>query len=104
MHDTADSSTIKFIVAAIWILDTLHVAFMCHLLYYYLITHYGDLLSLDFVVWSFPASLLANFFVITIVLLFFAHKIHYLFRRQVRWLVTALIVGTFTCGDKDITQ
>ncbi|KAI6104598.1 hypothetical protein EV401DRAFT_2016526 [Pisolithus croceorrhizus] len=41
----------KFIVAVIWILDTLHVWFMCHMLYYYLITNYGDLMSLEYIVW-----------------------------------------------------
>ncbi|KAI6006488.1 hypothetical protein F5J12DRAFT_94630 [Pisolithus orientalis] len=92
MHDSADSSIIKFIVAAVWILDSLHVAFMCHALYYYLITNYGIPSSLEFVVWSFPASLLGNLSVITIVQLFFAHKIYYLCRRRVRWLVTAPII------------
>ncbi|KAI6158148.1 hypothetical protein BKA82DRAFT_283364 [Pisolithus tinctorius] len=92
MHDTADSSIIKFIVAAICVLDSLHVAFMCHILYYYLITNYGNPLSLEFVIWSFPASLIANLLVITIAQLFFAHKIYYLCRRQVRWLVTAPII------------
>ncbi|KAI6107463.1 hypothetical protein EDD16DRAFT_105999 [Pisolithus croceorrhizus] len=72
--------------------DTLHVSFMCYTLYYYLITNYGDLLSLEYVVWSFPLSLTANLFVITMVQLFFAHKIYHLCRRKVRWMVTAPIV------------
>lgn len=82
----------KFIVAVIWILDTLHVSSMCHMLYYYLITKYGDLTSFEYIVWSFPASFLANLFVIIIVQSFFAHKIHYLCRREVRWMVTAPII------------
>ncbi|KIO09702.1 hypothetical protein M404DRAFT_281620 [Pisolithus tinctorius Marx 270] len=92
MQDTADSSIIKFIVAAVWVLDSLHVAFMCHILYYYLITNYGNPLSLEFVIWSFPASHLANLLLVTIAQLFFAHKIYYLCRHQVRWLVTAPII------------
>lgn len=36
-------------------------------------------------------SLLVNLFVIIIVQFFFAHKIYYLFRRKVRWMVTAKI-------------
>ncbi|KAI6006489.1 hypothetical protein F5J12DRAFT_94636 [Pisolithus orientalis] len=92
MQDTADSLIIKFIVAAVWILDSLHVAFVCHILYYYLITNYGNSLSLEFVIWSFPASLLANLLLVTIAQLFFAHKIYYLCRYRVRWLVTAPII------------
>ncbi|KAI6102934.1 hypothetical protein F5141DRAFT_1133830 [Pisolithus sp. B1] len=37
MHYSEDSSFTKFIVALTWILDTLHVSFMCHMLYYYLV-------------------------------------------------------------------
>ncbi|KIK28313.1 hypothetical protein PISMIDRAFT_674025, partial [Pisolithus microcarpus 441] len=92
MHYSEDDSTTKFIVAIVWVMDTLHVSFMCHMLYYYLITNYGALMSLEYIVWSFSASLVVNSFVITIVQLFFAHKIYHLSRRKLRWLVTAPII------------
>ncbi|KAI6003095.1 hypothetical protein EDD15DRAFT_1463405 [Pisolithus albus] len=92
MHYSEDASTMKFLVAATCILDTLHVSFMCHMLYYYLITNYGVLMSLEYIVWSFPASVTANLLLILVVQLFFAHKIHYLCCRKVRWLVTAVIL------------
>ncbi|KAI6104348.1 hypothetical protein F5141DRAFT_1129276, partial [Pisolithus sp. B1] len=40
------------------ILDTIHVSFMCHVLYYYLIINYGVPTSLGYSVWfvSLPAS------------------------------------------------
>ncbi|KAI6107863.1 hypothetical protein EV401DRAFT_2001140, partial [Pisolithus croceorrhizus] len=47
MHFSGDTSTIKFFVGATWILDTVHVVFMCHMLYYYLITNYGVPTSLE---------------------------------------------------------
>ncbi|KAI6158959.1 hypothetical protein EDD17DRAFT_1616370 [Pisolithus thermaeus] len=37
MHCSQDPSIIQFLVATIWTLDTLHVSFMCHMLYYYLV-------------------------------------------------------------------
>lgn len=37
MLDSEDALTLKFLVAAIWIFDTLHVLFMCHILYHYLV-------------------------------------------------------------------
>ncbi|KAI6104626.1 hypothetical protein EV401DRAFT_662968 [Pisolithus croceorrhizus] len=92
MHFSGDTSTIKFFVGAIWILDTLHAAFMCHTLYYYLITNYGVPTSLEYDVWSFPASLLVNLFVAIAVQCFFAHKIYYLCRPRVKWLITAPII------------
>ncbi|KAI6106588.1 hypothetical protein EV401DRAFT_2077879 [Pisolithus croceorrhizus] len=51
MHYSEDTSVIKLMVAAIWLFDTLHVSFMCYTLYYYLITNYGNLLSLEYIVW-----------------------------------------------------
>ncbi|KAI6101525.1 hypothetical protein EV401DRAFT_796255 [Pisolithus croceorrhizus] len=92
MHDSGDASTIKFIVAGIWILDTLHASFMGHFLYHYLITNYGVPASLEYIVWSYPASLLVNLLVITVVQFFFAHKIFHLCRRKLRWLVTVPII------------
>ncbi|KAI6158203.1 hypothetical protein BKA82DRAFT_2176431 [Pisolithus tinctorius] len=54
MHYAEDAPTTKFLVAAIWILDTIHISFICHMLYYYLITNYGVPTSLERIVWSFP--------------------------------------------------
>ncbi|KAI6099239.1 hypothetical protein EDD16DRAFT_530861 [Pisolithus croceorrhizus] len=92
MHFSGDTSTIKFFVGATWILDTVHVVFMCHMLYYYLITNYGVPTSLEHDVWSFPASLLVNLFVVITVQCFFVHKIYYLCRPRVKWLVITPII------------
>ncbi|KAI6097643.1 hypothetical protein EV401DRAFT_1895472 [Pisolithus croceorrhizus] len=37
LHDYGDSLAIKLLVTAIWILDTLHILFMCHALYFYMV-------------------------------------------------------------------
>ncbi|KAI6006980.1 hypothetical protein EDD15DRAFT_12489 [Pisolithus albus] len=50
MRYSEDSLTLKLLVAAVWVLDTVHVSFMIHALYYYLIATYGIPTSLDF--WS----------------------------------------------------
>ncbi|KAI6003093.1 hypothetical protein EDD15DRAFT_2226779 [Pisolithus albus] len=78
MHYANDTSIVKFLVAAICVLDTLHVAFMCHLLYHYLvkpkrpllvtvvlkqllqIINYGVPASVEYIVWSFPVRLLIS--------------------------------------------
>ncbi|KAI6121999.1 hypothetical protein F5141DRAFT_1094016 [Pisolithus sp. B1] len=51
MHDFEDPFTTKFIVASVWVLDTLHVSFMCHMVYHYLITDWGIPTSLEYIVW-----------------------------------------------------
>ncbi|KAI6122085.1 hypothetical protein F5141DRAFT_1201483 [Pisolithus sp. B1] len=92
MHCSEDPPIVKFLVAATCILDTLHVSFMCHTLYYYLVINYGVPTSFEYVVWSYAASGVAQLLVIVTVQLFFAHKIYRLCRRGVRWLVTAPIL------------
>ncbi|KAI6143136.1 hypothetical protein EDD17DRAFT_209326 [Pisolithus thermaeus] len=92
MHCSEDTSIVKFLVAATCILDTLHVSFMCHTLYYYLITSYGVPTNLEYIVWSYPASAVVQLLIVIMVQLFFAHKIYRLCRPVVRWLVTAPII------------
>lgn len=76
-HSEDDGLTMKFVVAAVWIFETLHVLFVGHMLNYYLIVNYGVPSSLEYIVWSFPASVLANTFVLVIVQCFFTRKIYY---------------------------
>ncbi|KIK28346.1 hypothetical protein PISMIDRAFT_674077 [Pisolithus microcarpus 441] len=71
-----DGLAMKVLVSVIWILDTLHISFVCHILYYYLITNYGVPTSLDYIIWSLPASVLVNVFVVSIVQCFFARQIY----------------------------
>ncbi|KAI6144535.1 hypothetical protein BKA82DRAFT_1004481 [Pisolithus tinctorius] len=92
MHYSEDASATKFLVAVIWVLDSLYASFMCRMLYYYLVTNYGIPTSLEYLVWSLPASLLVDVLVVFVVQCFFAHKIYHLCRPQVKWLVTAPIL------------
>ncbi|KAI6109381.1 hypothetical protein EDD16DRAFT_1614639 [Pisolithus croceorrhizus] len=67
MHYSEDSSLMKLLVAAIWILDSLHVSFMCYMLYYYLIINYGVPAALEYIVWSYQVTVLMNLLVIFVV-------------------------------------
>ncbi|KAI6107873.1 hypothetical protein EV401DRAFT_429151 [Pisolithus croceorrhizus] len=93
MHCSEDTSIVKFFVAATCILDTLHVSFMCHTLYYYLVTNYGVPTSLEYIVWSYPASGVVQLLVVVMVQLFFAHKIYCLCRPGVRWIFNDISTG-----------
>ncbi|KAI6101540.1 hypothetical protein EV401DRAFT_798000 [Pisolithus croceorrhizus] len=88
-HYSDDALAIRFLVTGIWILDTLRFLFVCHFLYYYLITNYGIPTSLLYMVWSLPASILVHVIMATAVRCFFVHQIFYLCRPEVRWWVTA---------------
>ncbi|KAI6135564.1 hypothetical protein EDD17DRAFT_1681129 [Pisolithus thermaeus] len=62
MYHSEDGLTMKLVVAAIWIFDTLHVSFVCHMLHYYLIVNYGVPTSLEYIIWfaCLFASVLVN--------------------------------------------
>ncbi|KAI6104368.1 hypothetical protein F5141DRAFT_1204199 [Pisolithus sp. B1] len=98
MHYSEDTFAIKLLVAAIWIVDTLHVSFVCHVLYHYLITNYGIPTSLDYIIWSLPASVLMNdlavlqIFMVSAIQCFFVHQIYRLCRPRLKWLVTVPIM------------
>ncbi|KAI6099502.1 hypothetical protein EDD16DRAFT_1658317, partial [Pisolithus croceorrhizus] len=89
MHYSEDTFTIKMPVAAIWTLDTLHVSFVCHVLYHYLITNYGIPTSLNYIIWFVYFSTTNRF---PMVNSFFVHRIYCLCRPQLKWLVTAPIM------------
>ncbi|KAG1873886.1 hypothetical protein F4604DRAFT_1925462 [Suillus subluteus] len=55
-----DTDGLKVLVASIWVIDTLHVSLMCHALYYYLVTSFGDPDNLAIGVWSLFTSLGLN--------------------------------------------
>ncbi|KAI6021889.1 hypothetical protein BKA83DRAFT_4289423 [Pisolithus microcarpus] len=81
MHYSEDASATKFLVVAMWILDTLHISFICHALYHYLITNYAVPTSLEYIL-----------FVVGAVQCYFAHKIYHLCPPRLGWLVTAPII------------
>ncbi|KAI6100101.1 hypothetical protein EV401DRAFT_2032141, partial [Pisolithus croceorrhizus] len=73
MHYSDDASTIRFLVNA-W----LTCGLVCHFLYYYLITNYGILTSLLYMIWF--ASVLVHvprvLTLINFVIGFFVHQIY----------------------------
>ncbi|KAI6104356.1 hypothetical protein F5141DRAFT_186349 [Pisolithus sp. B1] len=92
MHYTEDALILKLLVAAVWVLDTVHISFMMHALYYYQVINYGVPTSFEYIIWTLPGSDLMNVFIVFAVQCFFAHQIYWLCRPQVKWWVTAPIM------------
>ncbi|KAK0215092.1 hypothetical protein IW262DRAFT_263373 [Armillaria fumosa] len=94
-----DQWPLKLIVAAVMAFDTVHQALICHTVYTYLITHYGNATELQQTVWSLLAEVLFNGFTAFLVQSFLALRVWHLSNRRV--LVTAtvalLVVAEFGC-------
>lgn len=57
-----DSALSKSVIGFIWILDTLHQIFICHVTYTYTVTRYGDITPLQQQTWSMIAVIVISAF------------------------------------------
>lgn len=87
-----DTNGLKVLVAFIWVIDTLHVSLMCHALYYYLVSNFGDPNNLGTGVWSLFTSLGLNLCMAVLVQTYFAFRISHLTRSNIRWWLTSFIM------------
>ncbi|KIM82112.1 hypothetical protein PILCRDRAFT_485190 [Piloderma croceum F 1598] len=92
----------KISVGALWILDCLHIALSIHFGYYYLITTFGNPLSLSFVVWSQKAQLTVNVIIILTVQSLYALRVWKLAagynQRLIPCVVTLCVLGVYAVG------
>ncbi|KAG1724018.1 hypothetical protein EDB19DRAFT_324010 [Suillus lakei] len=92
-----DGTILKSMVTFIWILETAHTALSIHVVEYYLIMHFGDLIQLAFAVWSMGATYFVGFIIGYVVNLCFIWRI--LLLGQKRWVaVFFVIAATIRCG------
>ncbi|KAG0701653.1 hypothetical protein DFH29DRAFT_549807 [Suillus ampliporus] len=87
-----DSKNLKVLVAIVWVIDTLHVCLMCHALYHYLVSSFGDPDALNTGVWSLFTSIGLNLCMAVLVQTYFAFQILYLSRSSIRWWLTGFIM------------
>ncbi|KDQ52646.1 hypothetical protein JAAARDRAFT_39898 [Jaapia argillacea MUCL 33604] len=95
-----DSLTLKVVVAAVWMLDTLQECLLVHAIWFYLITQgNGNPFALLYAVWSLIAQVIPSDICIIIVELFYIRRIWILHNRDRRisilpiLAVAALVIG-----------
>ncbi|KAK0487970.1 hypothetical protein IW261DRAFT_1328269 [Armillaria novae-zelandiae] len=100
-----DQWPLKSIVVAIMVFDTVHQALICHTVYTYLITHYGNAAELQRIVWSIFVEVFFNGFTAFLVQSFLALRVWRLSNCKI--LVTAivalLVVAEFSCVISALT-
>ncbi|KZT03225.1 uncharacterized protein LAESUDRAFT_660289 [Laetiporus sulphureus 93-53] len=55
---SSDGVWSKLTVCWLWLLDAVHLAFVVHMVYWYLVTNYFNPLELTVIVWTFKVSVL----------------------------------------------
>jgi hypothetical protein len=89
----------KALVSAVMIFDTIHQMLISHTIYIYLITDFGDVASLDNIVWSLIAEVIFNGLTALLVQSFLAARLWRVSNRNI-WLtglVLFLVIGEFSC-------
>jgi hypothetical protein len=85
-----DSAALKLLVALVLLMDTMHVVFVVHALYWYLVTNYGNLQSLESIPWSLTAVIMLSPTSDTLIRLFYTRRIWILSKRN-KWHVYPLL-------------
>jgi len=81
----------------LWVLDTIHVIFMCHSVYSYTIVEYGNPIATQDGNWSLIASMVMNVVMIILVQSSFTYRVFKLCRRSRRWWVGGYIACLVAC-------
>ncbi|KIM77150.1 hypothetical protein PILCRDRAFT_825708 [Piloderma croceum F 1598] len=71
-----DSARTKILVGLTWLLDTLHTCFVCAGVWYYLIAHFGDTTTIDFIPWSVALTVAITAVITLLVHCFYVHRIY----------------------------
>ncbi|PBK84139.1 hypothetical protein ARMGADRAFT_1088606 [Armillaria gallica] len=93
----------RYSVAILWVLDAFHVALSTHMLYFYMVDMYGDLVgALGYPVWSFRLQLVINVLIVLYVQGLYAIRIwnvlgHH-FGKILPWLVLLAIAISLGAG------
>ncbi|KAG1822497.1 uncharacterized protein BJ212DRAFT_807531 [Suillus subaureus] len=77
-HRDTGTTFYKLAVICLWILDALHLVFIVHCVYYYLVINYANIGALMDVVWSFKLQILLEILII--------QGVHFLYLYRV-WIV-----------------
>ncbi|KAJ3554860.1 hypothetical protein NM688_g2885 [Phlebia brevispora] len=85
----SDHLHIKLAVYALWVLDTFDMCLIVHVLYWYLVTHYGNNSALQTIVWSMVIHVLITSLTQTVVRFMFILRIYSM--SQGNKMVTAII-------------
>ncbi|OCH96231.1 hypothetical protein OBBRIDRAFT_228341 [Obba rivulosa] len=85
-----DPVHLKIVIGLLWVLDTLHQCFLCHVAYSYSVTNYGNWVALTWETWSVAAALIVGTIMNLIVRSFFYSQVWKLSGK--RWLLASPII------------
>ncbi|KAF8889447.1 hypothetical protein CPB84DRAFT_1449062 [Gymnopilus junonius] len=94
-HDSRDDGRLlKLVVLFLWLLDTIHLALICHGLYFYMVTNFGDFAVLASPTWTLIAQVYLTTISDLIVRGFFCRRVFILCSRRkvLAWVLPTIII------------
>ncbi|EGN99102.1 hypothetical protein SERLA73DRAFT_181919 [Serpula lacrymans var. lacrymans S7.3] len=87
-----DRVVYRIMVVLLWLLDTIHVTFISHMLYYYLISNFANPPALSVIVWSFKGENIMTMIIILSVHCLYVHRLWILGKGRNRILSLVQVV------------
>ncbi|KAH7908690.1 hypothetical protein BJ138DRAFT_1157083 [Hygrophoropsis aurantiaca] len=91
-HSGSGLTFYKIVTFYLWILDALHLAFIAHMIYHYLVTNYANPAALIAIVWSFQAQVVGDVLIIYAVHLLYVQRLWILSRGRSKILPSIITI------------
>jgi len=100
LNSKNDAKLLKLMVYTVWVLETAHTVFISHLIYHYVITSFGNLPNVNFIVWSTGAAWISELLIIVLVQCFYLRRVWILSERSYALTLfpTLLLIARFVFG------
>ncbi|KAI0076921.1 hypothetical protein K474DRAFT_1178058 [Panus rudis PR-1116 ss-1] len=85
-----DKPRLKLMVSALWLLDFMHTCLTCASIWIYLIGHYGETVTFDWIPWTIGCTVALTALITFFVQCFFAIRIYAVSRGN--WVITILVI------------
>ncbi|KAH7923817.1 hypothetical protein BV22DRAFT_556330 [Leucogyrophana mollusca] len=91
-HSGSGITFFKLVICYLWTLDAIHLAFVTHMIYYYLINVYANPLALPVIVWSFQAQVVVDVLIVYVIHMLYTQRLWTLSQGRSRTLPSIMTV------------
>ncbi|KAJ8480993.1 hypothetical protein ONZ45_g15456 [Pleurotus djamor] len=96
---TRDTSVFKAVMAFLWVLDALHLAFIIHIQHHFMVVHFAEANALLISTWSMDATSYISSIIDLIIRVIFTHRVWLLSRKKARYpiVIAVPVVVSVAC-------
>jgi len=99
-----DPLSLKLLVSFVWVLETLHAAFVCHAVYHYTIFSYSNPLELIHSEWSLDVACSCGAIICSLIQIYFAKMIYHMTKNKWRFIIITVFAVAIVVQLASITR